>query len=207
MHHPRTARLALRARITFRATGVILFAAAVAAPALAGGGDVRGKVAATPAKYLSETVVYLKGVPGTHTPKVVDMDQQGMKFIPHILVVTKGDTVDFLNHDTVAHNVFSPDNDAYNLGTFKPGEKRAHTFSSAGVYTQLCSIHPEMLGYIFVGENPYAAAVDAQGRYTIKGVPAGTYEIAVWNSHLKTATRKVAVAEGKTAEANFALHR
>lgn len=178
-----------------------------AGAALAAGGTLSGKVSATPAKFLPETVVYLKEVAGTYTPKSADMDQKGMKFIPHVLVVTKGDTVDFLNHDTVAHNVFSPDNEAYNLGTFKPGEKLSHTFAATGVYTQLCSIHPEMLGFIFVGQNPYAAVVDSEGHYTIKDIPPGTYEVAVWNSHLKTAARKVTVADGKTAQADFSLHR
>jgi plastocyanin len=175
--------------------------------ALAAGGTVSGRVEAMPAKYLDETVVYLKSVTGTYAPKTASLDQEGMKFIPHILTITAGDTVDFLNHDTVAHNVFSPDNEGYNLGTFKPGEKRTYTFKTPGVYTQLCSIHPEMLGYIFVGQNPYLAVVDHEGRYTIKDVPPGTYTIAVWNSHLKAPDKKVTVAADKTAEVSFSLHR
>ena len=204
--------LARGSRITFNrsyhrlAATLAMFTAAAATPALAGG-TVSGKVEVMPAKYLEETVVYLKDVPGTYAPKSLSMDQQGMKFIPRVLVATQGDTVDFLNHDTVAHNVFSPDNDAYNLGTFKPGEKRSHTFGSTGVYTQLCSIHPEMLGFIVVEQNPYAAVVDGSGHYAVKDVPAGTYEIAVWNSHLKAAPRKITVTDGKTTEASFSLHR
>jgi plastocyanin len=175
--------------------------------AQAAGGSVSGRVEAMPAKYLEETVVYLKDVPGSYPAKKVPIDQKGMKFEPHVLAITAGDTVDFLNHDTVAHNVFSPDNEGYNLGTFKPGETRTYTFKTPGVYTQLCSIHPEMLGYIFVGQNPYAAVVDREGRFTIRDVPPGTYTIAVWNSHLKAADKKVTVAEGKTAEESFSLHR
>ena len=155
--------------------------------ALAAGGTISGRVEAMPAKYLDETVVYLKEVSGSYPPKTESLDQEGMKFIPPVLAVTAGDTVDFLNHDTVAHNVFSPDNEGYNLGTFKPGEKRSYTFKTPGVYTQLCSIHPEMLGYIFVGQNPYAAVVTHDGRYTIKDVPPGSYTIAVWNSLLAAA--------------------
>lgn len=175
--------------------------------ALAAGGTVAGKVEATPAKYLEETVVYLKGGVGSHAPAPASMDQKGMKFIPHVLAVTKGDTVQFLNHDGVAHNVYSPDNEGYNLGSFKPEESRSYTFKSAGVYTQLCSIHPEMLGFIFVGENQYAAAVDRAGNFTIKDVPPGTYKIAVWNSHLKAAEKTVTVTAGATSEVSFALQR
>jgi plastocyanin len=178
------------------------------APVLAAGGTVSGKVDAVPVKYLADTVVYLKDVPGEHAPKAVNLDQKGMKFLPRIVTIARGDTVKFMNHDTVKHNVYSPDHETYNLGSFNPGEIRTYTFAdSIGVYTQLCSIHPEMLGYIFVGQNPYAAVVDATGHYTLKDVPAGSYTLAVWNPQLKTAERSVTVAEGKSVEANLSLKR
>jgi plastocyanin len=175
--------------------------------ALAAGGTVTGKVEATPAKYLEETVVYLKGAVTARAPQTASMDQKGMKFIPHVLAVTKGDTVNFLNHDGVAHNVYSPDNEGYNLGSFKPEESRSYAFKSAGVYTQLCSIHPEMLAFIFVGDNSYSASVDREGRFTLKDVPPGTYTIAVWNSHLKAAAKTVTVTAGATSEVNFTVQR
>jgi plastocyanin len=182
-------------------------ACALALPVLAQGGTVSGKVDVTPPKYAAETVVYLKGVKSDHAPKTASMDQKGMTFVPHVLVVTKGDTVKFLNHDGVAHNVYSPDADAYNLGTFKQNEERTHTFDQEGVSTQLCSIHPEMLGFIFVAPNPYAAAVDAKGHYVIKDVPPGSYKLAVWNSHLKAPDKSVTVTAGKTAEEDLTLKR
>ncbi len=181
---------------------------AAGSTARAAGGTVAGKVDVTPAKYLAETVVYLKGVPGNPAPRTRDMDQRGMQFVPHLLVITAGDTVKFLNHDSVAHNVYSPDNEGYNLGSFKQGESRTYTFKSPGLYTQLCSIHPEMLGYIFVGDNPHAAAVDAKGRYELANVPPGTYRLAVWNSHLKAPPDKsVTVTDGKTIQENLTLKR
>lgn len=181
--------------------------ACVAGPALAQGGTISGKVEATPAKYLDETVVYVEGAKAEAAPRTLSMDQRNLKFIPHVLAVAKGDTVKFENHDGVAHNVYSPDGDAYNLGTFKTGETRTHTFGQAGPYSQLCSIHPEMLGYIYVAPSPYAAAVDAKGHYVIKEVPPGSYKVAVWNSHLKAAPKPVTVAAGKTAQVDFAVKR
>lgn len=186
---------------------LLLFTATHAGSALASGGTVSGKVEANPAKYLEETVVYLKAVSGGQAAKTLSMDQKGMKFIPHVLTVAQGDTVEFFNHDTVAHNVFSPDNESYNLGTFKPGETRTYNFKQAGLYTQLCSIHPEMLGFIFVGQNRFAAVVDSTGKFTINDVPPGNYELAVWNSHLKATAKQITVVDGKTAEASFSLHR
>jgi plastocyanin len=182
-------------------------ALALGSTARAEGGTISGTVDVQPAKYLAETVVYLKAVPGAYKPGEREMDQKGLTFIPHILLVTQGDTVKFLNHDNVAHNVYSPDNEAYNLGTFKENEVRTHTFAKAGVYSQLCSIHPEMLGYVFVGQNPYAVVVDKKGKYVIKNVPPGSYQLAVWNSKLKGPEKAVAVTAGKTVEENLTVKR
>ncbi len=187
--------------------------AAAAAPFLcalsahAAGGTVAGKVTATPEKYLKDTVVYLKEVPGKYTPKTHQMDQKGMEFRPHILTITAGDSVKFLNSDGVDHNVYTPDDDAYNLGVFPKGQSREHQFKKTGVYTQLCSIHPEMRAYIFVGQNPYAAEVKKDGSFRIDNVPPGTYQVAVWNAKLKADEASVTVAAGKTATADFALAR
>jgi plastocyanin len=183
-----------------------VLACAAAGSALAEGGTVSGKVEATPAKYADETVVYLEGAKAG-APRTLAMDQRNLKFIPKVLAVAKGDTVKFLNHDGVAHNVYSPDVDAYNLGTFKTNEERSHTFTQEGAYSQLCSIHPEMLGFIYVAPTAYAAAVDAKGHYVIKDVPPGSYKVAVWNSHLKAPAKPVTVAAGQTVQVDFAVKR
>jgi len=153
-------------------------------------------------------VVYLKGAkaPGK-APETKSMDQKAMTFVPHILVVSQGDTVNFLNHDNVVHNVYSPDNEGYNLGSFKQDEQRSYKFQKEGAYTQLCSLHPEMLAFIFVAPGPYAAAVDKKGNFTIAHVPPGTYQLAVWNSHLKASDKPVTVAPGQTVTENLSLKR
>jgi plastocyanin len=182
-------------------------AAALALPALAAGGTIKGKVDSTPPKYLEDTIVYLKEVKGTFPPKTANLDQKGMRFLPHITIVTVGDTAKFLNHDNVVHNVYSPDNEGYNLGSFKQDEVRTYTFTKPGVYSQLCSIHPEMLGYVFVGQNPYAAAVDKSGAYEIKDAPPGTYKLAVWNAKLKAPDKTVTVPASGTLDENFSIKR
>ena len=186
---------------------VVASLCAAAPPALAQTGTITGKVEATPPKYLAETVVYVKQAPGTFAPKTAAVDQKSLTFVPHVLVVTKGDTVKFLNHDNVAHNVYSPDVDAFNLGTFKQNEDRTHKFDQEGPYSQLCSIHPEMLGYIFVAPSRFAAAVDPKGRFTIADVPPGSYKLAVWNSHLKAPDQPVTVTAGGTTEVNVTVKR
>lgn len=176
--------------------------------ARAEGGTITGKVDVTPAKYLEDTVVYLKAVPGTYAPKTLDMDQKGMKFIPRVMALTQGDTVKFLNSDGVAHNVYTPDGEGYNLGTFAKGGSASYTFKKTGAYTQLCSLHPEMLAYIFVNQNPYVAAVDAKGNYTLKDVPPGNWQLAVWNANkLKAAEETVTVVTGKPVVKNLTVKR
>lgn len=172
-----------------------------------GSGTITGHVDATPAKFLADTVVYLKEVPGHYAGVPTEVDQKGMQFTPRIVLLTVGAKVTFQNHDHVFHNVYSPGDKGYFLGTFPYGQSVDHVFDKPGVYTQLCSIHPEMVEYIFVGQNPYSAIVDKAGNFTLKDVPPGTYELAVWNVQLQGAPQKVTVAAGQTAKANVALHR
>jgi plastocyanin len=180
---------------------------ALSSTAVADGGTITGKVEATPAKYLEETVVYLKNGPPAAKPRTLVMDQRKMLFVPHVLVVSKGDTVRFQNHDNLVHNVYSADNEGYNLGSFKQEEERTYTFAQEGAYSQLCSLHPEMLAYVFVAPTSFAAAVDKKGSFTLGEVPPGTYQLAVWNSHLKGPERSVTVAAGQTVTQNLAIKR
>jgi len=181
--------------------------AALPAVALAGGGTVAGKVEVQPARFQDETVVYLEDVPGTPAPARHEVDQKGMKFLPMVLVVAAGDTVDFLNHDGVLHNVSSRSHEGFDLGNFTPLEKRSRTFDAPGAYRIGCRFHPDMLGWVFVARNRYAAAVDGKGRYEIRDVPPGSYGLAAWNAHLPGARKSVTVAAGQVVEEDFTLKR
>ncbi len=182
-----------------------LVLAALAPGLAAAGGTITGTVDVKPAKFQDETVVYLKSVPLHRPPATVAMDQRGIKFIPFILPVAVGDTVEFLNNDAVEHDVFSPDGESFHLGRFRVDEKRVYTFRKPGAYSIRCDIHPGMLAWVFVSESGYAAPVDRKGRFTIPDVPPGTWALAVWNAHLDGAERTVTVADGKTVEETFTL--
>ena len=129
-------------------------------------GSVKGKV--SPGK----SVVYLESA-GAAAPaasdKPVTMDQKGLRFEPHVLVVQVGTTVDFLNSDKVQHNVFWPSisgdkKKTHNMGTWPTGQKKAFKFTDPGVVTLLCNVHPEMSGFIIVSPTPYFAETDARRR-------------------------------------------
>ena len=128
-----------------------------------------------------------------------------MVFRPHILPILKGSTVDFTNDDTVDHNVFSPPGSAtpFNLGIYGTGVKRTEKFDNLGEVPLLCSVHPEMSAFVIVLQNPYYALTDNAGAFEIKDVPAGTYQLKVWDEKVKGAPQEVTVAAGKTATVEF----
>ncbi len=166
-------------------------------------GTLSGKVSGVSGK----SVVYLDA-PGKTFPapeKKPVMDQKGLLFSPHILVVQQGTTVEFLNSDNVQHNVFWPsiggDKKAgHNLGTWPKGEKRPYKFDHPGVAPLLCNVHPEMAGYIVVSPSPYFAETDDSGNYKIDDVPDGTYNVTVWHEGAKPQTKLVTVSGGTKAD-------
>jgi plastocyanin len=170
---------------------------------------VEGRVVAKLAKNTAGVLVYLEGVPGTYpAPKEhARIDQRGLVFIPHILPVLAGTTVDFLNNDNVRHNVFTPDGEKFNLGTWPKGEARSYTFAKPGVYTLLCNVHPEMEAFVVVLENPFHALSTKEGSFRIEPVPPGTYSLRVFAGKLKADPVEVVVAAGGTANATVTLKR
>jgi hypothetical protein len=135
------------------------------------------------------------------------MDQKGLMFQPHILVVQVGTTVEFLNSDKVAHNVFWPSLmqgtkklPGKNLGTWPTGEKRPFKFDQPGVAALLCNVHPEMSGYIVVAPTPYYAKTDKNGDYRIENVPDGQYTVVAWHEGAKNASKSVTVSGDTKAD-------
>jgi hypothetical protein len=131
-------------------------------------------------------------------------------FQPHILPVQQGSTVEFLNSDSVAHNVFWPSVGgnkklAHNLGTWPQNEKRAFKFDAVGAVPLLCNVHPEMNGYIVVVPTPYFALTSESGEYKIENVPDGSYSLAAWHEGIKNQSKHVDVAGD--AKADFTLSR
>lgn len=184
-----------------------IFTAAITAVALtasAQAGTLHGKISGAK----GESVVYLQAagktfpVPSQHPV----MNQKGLMFEPHILVVQQGTTVEFLNSDTVAHNVFWPSIDGdkklgHNMGTWPQGEKRTFTFSNPGAIPLLCNVHPDMSAFIVVSPTPYFAKTDSAGNYEIRNVPDGSYTLTIWHEGKKPQTSPVTVAGDTKSDA------
>lgn len=133
------------------------------------------------------------------------MDQKSLVFTPHVLPVLKGTTVNFLNSDSVAHNVFSPDKiaDKMDLGTWQKGRVRNYTFNELGYVNLLCNLHPEMSAYILVLQNPYFAMAQSDGRFLIEDVPGGDYILTAWHESKKIQSKDITVADDDNTYVEF----
>jgi plastocyanin len=141
-------------------------------------------------------------------PGRVRMDQRGQQFVPRVLAITVGTVVEFPNSDTTFHNVFSLSRvRTFDLGRYRPGRTGAVRFDRPGIVPIFCDIHAHMSAYVLVFTHPFFAVTDADGRYAIQNVPAGTYTVMVWSEMGRTASRGILVADGGTAEVDFRVGR
>jgi plastocyanin len=188
-------------------------------------GKIKGTVEVQGLRTPENVVVYLTKIP----QKDVDlskakfvMDQRNLEFVPHVLVVPVGASIEFPNDDQVAHNVFSLSRTkSFNLGSYKAGESRTVVFDKTGIVELRCDVHAEMAAYILVMENPYFAVTDKNGNFEIPDesylkqagleAPAdlapGNYDIKTWHEKLKTEKISVVVPEGGDVTVELRLKR
>jgi len=194
-------------RLTIKATQLSLIILLAAGSNLAG--DIKGKVSVQGLKSASNIAVYVDIIPDKKfdaPSQHVVVDQKKMEFVPSVVVVLQGTTVDFTNSDPVGHNVYWPSISGnkkltHNLGTWPKGEKKSFQFSDLGVAPLLCNVHPEMSGYVVVVATPYFAVTDKDGNYEIKNVPVGKYTLKTWSEDGKPTTQSVDVSSsGATAD-------
>jgi plastocyanin len=152
--------------------------------------------------------VWVEAAPGMTFPeptKSFSVSQKNLRFSPHVLAVPVGATVDFLNGDAVAHNIFWPAISGnkklfHTLGTWPKGQTRMFQFNTSGIVPLLCNVHPEMSAYIVVTSSPYFAETDESGSFTIASVPDGSYKVTAWHEGYKSQTKPVTVASDGRVE-------
>lgn len=134
------------------------------------------------------------------------LEQKNKAFEPHLLVVTKGSTVDFPNRDPWFHNVFSLFNGKrFDLGLYESGTSRTVHFDREGVSYIFCNIHPEMSAVVVVLSSQYFAIPNKQGEFSIADVPPGRYTLHVWNENALPATLQALSREVMISEASHSL--
>ena len=176
------------------------------------GGAITGNVKCKRIRYPENVVVFVEEVDGNDYPAPEEhgiIDQFNLTFVPHVLAVQKGTTIDFPNSDAVRHNVFSPPDccKQFNLGTYDVGVVKQVTFDKSCDVPLLCNVHAEMSAFVVVVDNPYFAVTLRDGTFKIDNIPPGEYTLKAWHEKLKTVTQEVRVEAGKTTDAGFVLKK
>ena len=156
------------------------------------------------------SVVYLETAPQAAfevpAPGRAVLDQKNETFVPYVLAITVGSTVDFPNSDRVYHNVFSLSKTRrFDLGRYPRGESRSVRFDQPGVVRVFCEIHSHMSAFILVFAHRFFAVTDAEGRYRIEGVPAGSYTLALWSEGGVHERRELRLEAGQALEQDLAV--
>lgn len=158
----------------------------------------------------TRSVVYLETAPRGAFEQIEPgravMDQRNETFVPHVLAITTGTTVDFPNSDHIYHNVFSLSKGSrFDLGRYEAGHSKSVRFDRPGIVRVFCEIHSHMNAFIVVFSHRFFATTDMDGRYRIDSVPPGNYSLIAWNEGVASEPRTVVVPDGGASEIDFTL--
>jgi plastocyanin len=151
----------------------------------------------------------LKNQMSLHKPQKGMIDQRNLKFIPTVVAIMVGETVDFPNHDKSWHNVYSKGgaND-FDLGLYPPGKSRSKKFDKPGVARILCNAHPDMEAFVVVKDHPFFSVTDNRGNYQIENIPLGRVRVQTWYPNLEIRSEPVEIVrDGEVFALNVELKK
>ncbi|HMF08843.1 MAG TPA: carboxypeptidase regulatory-like domain-containing protein [Thermoanaerobaculia bacterium] len=167
--------------------------------------------AAQPAAEIRNVVIYLSSpaldaLRSTEPSRTFRMEQRNESFVPHVLPVMKGSTVEFPNGDPIYHNVFSLSRVAsFDLGRYPRGASRSIRFDEPGVVKVFCHIHSDMSGVVLVLDNPFFTAPGPEGSFDFPDLPPGEYTVTAWHERARPVRRQVVIQAGRTSSVDFAI--
>jgi plastocyanin len=154
----------------------------------------------SPANGIRNAVASLQNPPAgvkTETETRVTMDQKQCVFVPRVIIVPAGGTVEFLNSDRLLHNVKSAGKENPPFNRAQPHARSiSFTFKKAETLRVDCDLHSWMRGWVVVAEHPFYAITNEQGEFILDNVPPGKYNLQIWHETLGSATQQVVVGEG-----------
>ncbi len=159
---------------------------------------------------LGNVFVYVKsGISKTDFPVPPDpvvLDQKGCLYTPHVIGVRAGQKVKILNPDGTLHNVHAlcKINPEFNLAMPKFRTETEKVFDKPEfMFSIKCDVHPWMGAWVTVMDHPFFSVTNADGKFSLDGLPAGTYEIEAWHEKLPAQTQTITIAEGETKDSNI----
>lgn len=161
---------------------------------------------------LANVYVYIKGGPaaammsGGMAPAPVVMDQVGCKYVPHVIAVVRGGSVEFRNSDGTMHNIHTmpQGNLPIDISQGAKGAPQVKQFNQPEVMIPVrCNNHPWMNAFINVSPTPFFAVTDADGHFGISGLPPGTYTLAAVHEKMGEQTMTITVEPKGTTKADF----
>jgi plastocyanin len=164
-----------------------------------------------PGNTVGNILVYVKNAPkggkAVTTPAVID--QRGCQYKPHVLGLMVGQPLKVVNSDGLLHNVHAlpKTNGSFNKAMPAAVTEFTHTFDKPEApFMVKCDVHPWMGAWVGVFDHPYFAVTGPDGKFTIDGLPAGTYDVVAWHEKLPPQESKVTVATG-AATADFTMKK
>ena len=171
---------------------------------LCGKEKIAGDLLLSPNNGIRNVVVSLHGLPAgakwPANPAPVKMDQSKCDFIPRVVIVPVGGTVEFLNSDRLMHNVRSSGKDNPPFNRAQPHARTiAIGFKHPEVLRVDCDLHTWMRGWVVVAEHPYYTLTNEAGEFVFENVPPGKYTLQLWQEALGTTTQEVTVSGDSTS--------
>lgn len=152
-------------------------------------------------------VVDLVGAEGTAGREAPGskLDQNGCRFLPHVLVVPPGADLTVLNSDGILHNVHTHPGKNRPVNRAQPGFKKEMTmsFGEADIVKVVCDVHPWMTAWIIVSDNPYIAVTDDKGTFELSGINPGNYKLKLWHEVLGEQVKEITVRAGEETQVTF----
>lgn len=164
--------------------------------------------AARAGSELANVVVFIQNAPRHPELPVrrARILQENETFIPRVVAITRGSTVDFPNGDPFFHDVFSLSRSAtFDLGSYPKGQTKSHVFRRAGLVKVYCHLHSHMSASIMVFDHPFFTIPKPDGTFALEAIPAGTYQIGAWHERIGEHRQAIRVAAGRTSEVQFVV--
>ena len=194
---------------TGRIEGVVKLVAAIDAPIPSGAYPSRRVTRPSPkASEINNVVVFVKDAPRNFTLPTMkaEMRQEGEDFVPRLVAITRGSSVEFPNADPFFHNVFSLSRGAtFDLGRYPRGDSRSRTFTKPGLVKVYCHLHSQMSASIMIFDHEHFVIPGRDGHFALPDVPAGEFRLSAWHERIGESAKQIVVEAGRTVRIEFAL--